>query len=86
VDATLALITDEQFGHTNPDDSVTPYYKNLLAWVITAPVQLSRAISGGPALPPGDPLRDKPQPPCTKPAYFVVDATSGAALFALQSC
>jgi hypothetical protein len=28
VDATLALITDEQFGHTNPDDSVIPYYKN----------------------------------------------------------
>lgn len=86
VDATLALITDEQYGRTNPDNSVTPYYKNHLAWVIAARgVTLSGGI-GGPVLPPGSPLRNKPRPPCTNPAYFIVDATSGAALYAIQDC
>lgn len=87
VDVTLALITDENYGriNTNADGTVTPYYKDLLAWVITAPgVQLLPDI--GPIPAPGSPPRGPSQHPCAGPAYFVVDATSGAALYSIQAC
>jgi hypothetical protein len=73
VDVTLALITDENYGHTNADDSVTPYYKDLLAWVIIASaVRL---------------VPDMGTHAGTGPACFLVDATSSsAALYAIQRC
>jgi hypothetical protein len=86
VDATLALITDEQYGHINADGSVTPYYKDLLAWVIVAPRTMQLMPDFGPDPAPGSPPRDVSPRTCAEPAYFVVDATSGAALFAIQDC
>jgi hypothetical protein len=87
VDVTLALITDEQYGHINADGSVTPSYKDLLAWVIVAPRTMQLMPDFGPAPLPGGPSLDDVSPrTCAEPAYLVVDATSGAALYAIQDC
>jgi hypothetical protein len=81
--ATLANVTTEGAGKANADGTVTPMYKDRLLWVVEIPSTVLMPDIG-PMTEPGQP-RSKPAPrPC--PAFFFVDAATGAALFAAQDC
>lgn len=79
VTATLAAITDEQFGDIGPGDTVKPRYQDVLAWVFTVP-NTSLVGSGGPIPGPGETAPAEQVSMCT--ANFVVDAHTGEPLFA----
>jgi hypothetical protein len=83
VDATLANLTTESMGRTNADNTVTPMYKDRLVWMIKLPSTVLVPDLG--PIEEGGQSRSKPAPRSC-PAFFFVDATTGAALFAAQDC
>jgi hypothetical protein len=81
--ARLATVTTEGTGKANADGTVTPMYKDRLVWVVEIPTTV--------LMPDIGPMEESGQPRSTPaprlcPAFFFVDAATGAALFAAQDC
>jgi hypothetical protein len=62
VQATLAFVTTESYGETGPDGSITPEYRDRLAWVFTVrDVEVFPLLGWGLVPGPGGEARERPK-------------------------
>jgi hypothetical protein len=61
------LVTDTEYGHINPDGSVTPFFVNYPAWIVEYQ-GISAPMTGGPAGPAPSPNGSSTTTTSTQPA------------------